>query len=779
MRILVILVYWLLPFATSAQSLPAVQLIPNSDSADLRDSVRYMTVPRDFVIPPDITELHLNGLKPIAHPDIEFGAPNLPVLVILKVRNVGMEPGTWTFSTDRASLRRIELFQGMNGSLQMELRQGDIVEQKRQLRRHHAFAFDFSLLPGEERVLGLVFEAEYSSRMPLTIMTPANSQQRISDYANLLLVVSTATLTLVLINGLLFLLTRRKAFLYFVIAEIALLYHTVHVHGYTTIYLFSEYANLGRVLGSVAMTLFAGFSIRFAREFLRLKVMWPALDKCAVAFELSCWAIIAGLVLHPFIPGLTLRAVGTLALCMGVLSTLILPVIAAWAVRKYGRIYLPLVISWGVFGAFMLFTLLAALNLVPGLEDHWRWLGPVGLLEAFFLTVALCLDIRQIQNREIQAQNRLAAELRERVQLLEASSRITNQRDQALQELIDTDQLVSAAGHDSRNFVSALKIYSYQMSKAKDLPSVHSYSQRMTQIIDHLDHTISLTMENSKGADIDEGLLCIETVNTRAFIHSLTLMYQQIARESNVVLVSRAVDHDFACDRHVLTRVLGNLIGNAIKYASNGRVLISARKFRGGVKFQVWDQGPGIPPDKLRSLLDPDHSRQRHNPDIEGSGNGLSICHGLCARIGTSLSATSQEKHGTVFDVLIKLDRTFDSQPTTVAIVDETHHWPQELLNDWRLARVGFSFYPSIREAQKRNPDIILLDPSYSSMEEQHEGASPLIVCSYDQSVAFRQRWSNLTHIILQKPVTAAALVAALTLSTGAHRVDSIQNTNH
>jgi len=649
----------------------------------------------------------------------------------------------------------------------MILKPGDLPEQKRQLRQFHAYAFNFSLQPGEERLLGILFEAENFTRLPLSIQTPSNAQQRISNQATNLLIAFTATLTLILINGLLFLLTRRKTFLYFVIAELALLFQTVHQHGYTTIYLFSEHSALGRVIAGIAKAIFAGFSVRFAREFLRLRETSPTLNRISAVFEAICWVVIGCLILYPLIPGLSLRTASSLSFGLAVTSMLLLPFIALWAVRKYGLTYLPLVFSWGIFGGFMVYAVLANLGIVPSITDLWRWFAPISFLEAFFLSVALALDIRQIQNREIHAQASLANELRERVSLLEASAQVARQRDLALQELIDSSQLVSAAGHDSRNFVSALKIYSHKMATATDLATVHDYGQRMSHIIEHLDHTISLTMDNSLGAGIDEGLLCIETINARSLVNSLKLMYEQTAREQGVELVSQGIDFEFPCDRHILTRALGNLISNAIKYSSGKRVLIAARKYHRGVRFQVWDQGPGIPGEKMKSLLSPDHARQRHAPNIEGSGSGINICHQLCSQINASLSGRSRETCGAVFEIQIAPAQITTIKNTSVAIVDESYHWPPKLLKSRRLGHIHFQFHSSVADAQKTNPEFILLDPGFTNEAIKTSDRSTLIICSYDQSMPFRQHWSANTRIILQKPVTAGTLTAALALSTG------------
>src|SRR5262249_48666713 len=56
-----------------------------------------------------------------------------------------------------------------------------------------------------------------------------------------------------------------------------------------------------------------------------------------------------------------------------------------------------------------------------------------------------------------------------------------------------------------------------------------------------------------------------------------------------------------------LKAVLKNLLGNAVKFTSAGRVTVAAAAKHGGVEISVSDTGPGIPPEALAVIFEPFH----------------------------------------------------------------------------------------------------------------------------------------------------------------------------
>lgn len=95
-----------------------------------------------------------------------------------------------------------------------------------------------------------------------------------------------------------------------------------------------------------------------------------------------------------------------------------------------------------------------------------------------------------------------------------------------------------------------------------------------------------------------------------------------------------------------LTRVLGNLVGNSVRYASNVRVSLAAGER--SLRFTVEDDGPGIPADLREQALKPfarlDSARNQDRGP--GVGLGLAIAHDVARRHGGSLRLGESEDLG-------------------------------------------------------------------------------------------------------------------------------------
>jgi two-component system phosphate regulon sensor histidine kinase PhoR len=107
-------------------------------------------------------------------------------------------------------------------------------------------------------------------------------------------------------------------------------------------------------------------------------------------------------------------------------------------------------------------------------------------------------------------------------------------------------------------------------------------------------------------------------------------------------------------DSERLTRILENLVDNAIKYTpAGGHVEIYCGGAEdGGAQMEVRDDGPGIPAQHLSRLFERfyrvDKARSR---DLGGTGLGLSIVRHLAEGIGASVGVTSEVGRGTRFSV--------------------------------------------------------------------------------------------------------------------------------
>ncbi|MGE3615206.1 MAG: sensor histidine kinase [Gemmatimonadales bacterium] len=106
-----------------------------------------------------------------------------------------------------------------------------------------------------------------------------------------------------------------------------------------------------------------------------------------------------------------------------------------------------------------------------------------------------------------------------------------------------------------------------------------------------------------------------------------------------------------------LSRILLNLVTNALKFTEAGQVELAANAAGGdAVEFSVSDTGRGIPAEALALLFEPFRRRNRAGEyAFSGSGLGLSICRKLVEAMGSELVVQTDLGRGTRFSFTIDL----------------------------------------------------------------------------------------------------------------------------
>ena len=122
-------------------------------------------------------------------------------------------------------------------------------------------------------------------------------------------------------------------------------------------------------------------------------------------------------------------------------------------------------------------------------------------------------------------------------------------------------------------------------------------------------------------------------------------------------------------DPDLLEIILRNLAVNAVKYAGPGRVLIGCRRTPDGVRIEVHDSGPGIPPERLQDLFG-EFVRGDATRSVEGLGLGLSIVDRLARLLGHPVHVRSELGRGSVFAVTVPRATGAEATPPPGATAD-------------------------------------------------------------------------------------------------------------
>jgi len=142
-----------------------------------------------------------------------------------------------------------------------------------------------------------------------------------------------------------------------------------------------------------------------------------------------------------------------------------------------------------------------------------------------------------------------------------------------------------------------------------------------------------------------------------------------VAQEKALLFTVRETDLVVASDPSLALIILRNLTVNAIRYTTNGGVLVGVRR-RGEHAFvEVWDSGIGIPADRHADVFE--EFLQLGNPERDrkkGLGLGLAIARRVADLLGTRIELKSSPGRGSVFRFALPLCTGGDPFQPPVAI---------------------------------------------------------------------------------------------------------------
>jgi signal transduction histidine kinase/ActR/RegA family two-component response regulator len=120
-------------------------------------------------------------------------------------------------------------------------------------------------------------------------------------------------------------------------------------------------------------------------------------------------------------------------------------------------------------------------------------------------------------------------------------------------------------------------------------------------------------------------------------------------------------------------QVLGNLIGNAVKYTVRGRVELRVERRGDAVAFHVADTGPGLSPEELDRAFEAFRRVERTGAGVAGAGLGLSLSRDLADLMGGSLEAGSAIGVGSCFTLTLPFDAAAPL-PEAIAAPEQAFH---------------------------------------------------------------------------------------------------------
>lgn len=218
-------------------------------------------------------------------------------------------------------------------------------------------------------------------------------------------------------------------------------------------------------------------------------------------------------------------------------------------------------------------------------------------------------------------------------------------------------QMTADIAHDLRTPLSILRGYTEGL-KDGALDGAPKLYAIMHEEVVHLQHLVE-DLRTLSLADAGEISLHRRSVDPKALLERSGLAYVMQAEQQGISLRIDAPDGlpSVAVDIERMTQVLNNLVANALRFTSQGEIVLSASADASRLRLCVRDTGAGIPADDLPYVFDRfyrvDKARQRS--DNGESGLGLAIAKALVEVHGGSIAVESTIGQGTTFTISLPL----------------------------------------------------------------------------------------------------------------------------
>jgi PAS domain S-box-containing protein len=279
---------------------------------------------------------------------------------------------------------------------------------------------------------------------------------------------------------------------------------------------------------------------------------------------------------------------------------------------------------------------------------------PLGVLTAFTFMA------RKFVQDDVHFLQAVANVLTAAIQRERAEESVRQAREQAEQASRAKSEFLSRMSHELRTPLNAILGFTQLLELDHPSPSQTESVQHISRAGQHLLSLINEVLDISR---IEAGRLALnpEPIDLPDFLSLSLDLIRPAAQRLDIDLIlesstARAPLRVLA-DRQRLQQVMLNLLSNAVKYnRPGGRVTIACRDDGPRLRIGVTDTGKGIKPEKLDRLFLPFERLGAETTNVEGSGIGLALSHGIVIALGGELNVESRVGEGSTF--WVSLPRT-------------------------------------------------------------------------------------------------------------------------
>jgi PAS domain S-box-containing protein len=240
-------------------------------------------------------------------------------------------------------------------------------------------------------------------------------------------------------------------------------------------------------------------------------------------------------------------------------------------------------------------------------------------------------------------------------QLKQLQRELETRRREAEEASVRKTRFLAAASHDIRTPANAISLLAELLKRTVDSPGlaaeIPQLADELRQSATSLVNLVSNILDVTR-FDTDKLELHDTEFPLARLLEEETRQVLPLAQAKGLALDVEHADASLwlRADRIKLGRVLGNLLGNAIKFSDRGQISVATRRVDGELRISVSDTGIGINAENQKRIFD--EFWQLSEPQrSKGSGLGLAISKRLMEAMGGDVVVQSEVGKGSVFTI--------------------------------------------------------------------------------------------------------------------------------
>lgn len=237
------------------------------------------------------------------------------------------------------------------------------------------------------------------------------------------------------------------------------------------------------------------------------------------------------------------------------------------------------------------------------------------------------------------------------IKQIEADLRAAKQQAERANEL--KTRFLAGASHDLRQPLQAMDFLIQLLDEQPEPAMLAQISTELRQTMTTMEELVRNYLDASRleRGDIEPRFDVFPVIR---LLDKIRADFARAATSKNLILRVLPCSALIVSDPILLERILGNLVANALRYTSQGRIVVGCRRQGDDLLIGVWDTGIGIAEDKIDTIFEELYQIcSAHEHKGQGVGLGLAIVKQFSRLLKHPLVVHSTLGRGSFFGVKV------------------------------------------------------------------------------------------------------------------------------